>query len=305
MGGQVFTTAIIVSDCFKGTFDGNNHKIVNFIINFIESGTTFGLFLCIDYNGSIKNLGIENFSIDCYGGGALTGFNRGSISNCYSAGTITSHFGYVGGLIGINEWGNISNCYSTATVTGNGEDVGGLVGANRWGTISNCHSAGATIGFPSAWFVGGLAGWNESGTISNCYSTAIITGMDSSYCLGGLVGWNESGTISNCYSNGAVSGGTGSTNLGGLLGYYENGNIIGCYFLDVAGPDNGYGTPLTNSQMKQQASFVGWDFIQTWNIGENQTYPFLIIYPAGDLNYDGTVDFIDFAVMAENWLVGL
>jgi len=50
----------------------------------------------------------------------------------------------------------------------------------------------------------------------------------------------------------------------------------GCYFLTPeagGGPDNGYGTALTASQMKQKASFANWDFEGTWTICERVDYP--------------------------------
>ncbi|GAG04613.1 unnamed protein product, partial [marine sediment metagenome] len=121
---------------------------------------------------------------------------------------------------------------------------------------------------------------------------------------GGLCGANEESTISNCYATGSVTGGD---ELGGLCGVNWDGTISGCYFLDPAdggGPDNGLGTNLTETQMKQQNSFLGWDFVEIWNIGENQTYPYLRVYPAGDLNHDGRVDFFDFAIAASHWLEG-
>ena len=37
----------------------------------------------------------------------------------------------------------------------------------------------------------------------------------------------------------------------------------------------------------------------------NQTYPYLRIYPAGDLNHNSRVDFEDFAIFADNWLAGV
>ena len=68
-----------------------------------------------------------------------------------------------------------------------------------------------------------------------------------------------------------------SWRLGGLCGLNgERGTISNCYFLDTAGPDNGIGTPLTDSQMKQQASFVGWDFA---GASANGTNSFWIIEP--------------------------
>jgi hypothetical protein len=83
------------------------------------------------------------------------------------------------------------------------------------------------------------------------------------------------------------------------------GSISNCYFLDTSGPDNGYGTPLTDGEMKQQATFTGWDFVEVWDIEENQTYPYLRLYSPADINHDKVVNFLDFAILAEHWLEGI
>jgi len=57
--------------------------------------------------------------------------------------------------------------------------------------------------------------------------------------------------------------------------------------------------------MKKESTFTSWDFVETWNIGENQTYPYLRVYPAGDLNHDGIVNLLDFAIFAGRWLTGV
>jgi hypothetical protein len=56
--------------------------------------------------------------------------------------------------------------------------------------------------------------------------------------------------------------------------------------------------------MKTRSTFTsaGWDFAQTWDIEENQTYPFFRNYLDGDINRDGLVDFYDFALLASQWL---
>ena len=48
-----------------------------------------------------------------------------------------------------------------------------------------------------------------------------------------------------------------------------------------------------------------WDFVEIWNIGGNQTCLYLWVYPAGDLNHDGRVDFFDFAIAASHWCEGV
>jgi len=54
--------------------------------------------------------------------------------------------------------------------------------------------------------------------------------------------------------------------------------------------------------MKQKATFMNWDFTEVWDIAEGQTYPSLRYAVAGDLNYDGKVNFTDFKIMALHWL---
>jgi hypothetical protein len=211
--------------------------------------------------------------------GGLVGFNNDSIiSDCYSTGTVSggNNSSLLGGLVGLNG-GDISDCYSTGNVSGGDSSyyLGGLVGYNNGGNISNCFSSGAVTG---TYYLGGLVGDNDGGTISNCYSTGDISGTN---YLGGLVGSSNS-SISNCYSTGDISG---TNYLGGLVGA-NSGSINRCYFLDTE-PNNGLGTPLTDAKMKQQKSFVGWDFIgetingpnDVWWINKGVSYPKLYWQP--------------------------
>jgi hypothetical protein len=214
---------------FIGIFDGNNHKITYFTINF-ENGSYLGLFSRIGYGGQIKNLGLENFSVSSFYGsniGALAGENTGSISSCYAIGTVTDgkYSDYIGGLVGKN-MGSISSCYTIVVVTCGEQSAfsGGLVGDNR-GSISSCYTAGAVVCDDYAGNVGGLAGQNYGGSISNCNSIGEISGYSN---VGGLVGYNyNGGSISNCYySTDTVSG---NTDVGGLVGHNQLSSISNCH----------------------------------------------------------------------------
>jgi hypothetical protein len=180
------------------------------------------------------------------------------------------------------------------------------------GGISNCFSTGDVTGGDHAYYVGGLVGINPSefGNINDSYSTGAVSGGSYSLSIGGLVGGNCTGSIiSNCYSTGAV---TGWDILGGLLGWNSTYGIIsGSYFLNTSGPNNGYGAPLMEAQMKQQANFVGWDFApigpnDIWTIKETVDYPKLV-WPMVNLVSSRfplgwyEVDFADFAAMANWW----
>ena len=298
--------------------------------------------------------------------GGLIGHNytsniiNNSHSDCNVSCDANNIAGYVfiGGLVGRNEslddfgYSNINNCYSTGTVCGNGYMagyfmIGGFIGKNgrsyydQQSTANQCFSIShvmVTVMGPSVeTSIGGLVGYNM-GEINDCYSIGPVTGPASDYDgLGGLVGTNSGyqslpAIIRNCYSVGKVNVLGSSEYSGGLVGYqYEGvGSIISSYYLDVNGPINGnnLGTPLTDPNMKKQASFVGWDFVgetingteDVWWILENITYPklnwqrYLPPGPCGpgepddggiyfpDYNFDGIVNFVDFAIFADAWL---
>ena len=126
---KVFNRAVIapdindVNDGFQGTaftglFNGNSHKILHLTI---EGDSYLGLFGSLWYGARISNLGLE--AVDVSG----TGDN-------------------VGSLVGLNgTWwggGSLTNCYSLGTVTGN-NNVGGLMGQNGGcAEVSCCESAG-------------------------------------------------------------------------------------------------------------------------------------------------------------------
>jgi hypothetical protein len=146
--------------------------------------------------------------------------------------------------------------------------------------------------------VGGLIG-SISRDINNCYSTGSASGYQ---FVGGLVGENHT-LITDCYSTGLVAG---DSNVGGLVGNDYNGTyciISSSYFLEVAGPNNGFGIPLTDVQMKQQSSFTAWNFNNIWAICETTNYPRLLwSIPAADFICPDGVDFVDYAFFASRWL---
>ncbi|MGD1042982.1 MAG: GLUG motif-containing protein [Sedimentisphaerales bacterium] len=241
--------------------------------------------------------------------GGLVGVNSGSISSCHAMGMVYSVDEYsndFGGLVGANS-GSIEKCYSMGDVNcGYGSQcLGGLVGYN-WtgGNIKNCYSTGNIYSVYTSADLGGFAGVN-GGAISNCYATGNVSGYT---ILGGLVGQNDN-SISNCYSTGIV---TGSFSCGGLIGR-NNSIFSGCYYLITSGPNDGFGTPLTEAQMKLKASFAGWDFSGEtangtndfwWLCNEGLEYPRLWWqYLPGDIACPGMVGIEDLAVLCEQWLL--
>ncbi len=234
---------------FYGQVDGNNRKITGLQIN-RGSTSTVGLFGCTGAGSSLKNIGVEIDPAGFVRGstpvGGLVATNAGSVSYCYTTGTIISISGIAGGLIGHNS-GCVTKCYATGTVSGNWT-VGGLVGYNRNGKINNCYARGSVSGGN----IGGLVGQNENtAIIENSYATGLVGAGISG---GGLVETNT-GTVTNSYWDKETTGRTTSS-----------------------GSDNSFGK--TTAEMKTQSTFVGWDFVSpTWLFTAGVNDDYLILSP--------------------------
>ena len=327
---------------FTGVLDGNHHTILNF--NCTSRYRDYvGLFGYVSgENVQIEDLGLIDPNVDAGTGrwiGSLVGqFRQGTLSVCYGQGVSVKGKWHAGMLVGGN-YGLVVGCHSMGSVSGD-YDVGGLIAYNgNGGRVTDCYSTGDVSGIL---FVGGLAGGNYGGClIANCYSHSIVNGTG--FCIGGLVGDND-GNIFNCYSIGNVFGGDASyDSAGGLVG--DNlGQITNCYSASLVtgmGDDVGGlvgrdvacdwdcwygrtvdsfwdtqtsgqatsagGTEKTTAEMQMAKTFLeaGWDFVNVWGIGENQTYPYLRKYSAADINQDASINFLDLAVLAENWLTAV
>ncbi|MGH2331100.1 GLUG motif-containing protein [Thermoanaerobacter mathranii] len=282
---------------FTGQFDGNGFVIKNLTIN-RPSANYQGLF---GYTGSaaeLVNVTLENVNVTgSRDTGSLVGQNyQGRITNSYSTGSVRGNY-YTGGLVGCTFYGTITSSYFTGSVTGVVHYTGGLVGYNYRAAIMNSYSTGSVTGGSDE--TGGLVGLNDEGIISNCFSIASVTGKR--YDTGGLVGRNY-GSIANSYSVGSVKGSeyngglvgynggnskiqnsystcsvTGGSYTGGLVGYRSSGTVAYSYWdVQASGiATSAAGMGRTTAQMKQQATFINWDFTNTWAIDEGKSYPYL------------------------------
>jgi hypothetical protein len=155
---------------FTGVFDGDGHTISRLMI---RGAGYLGLFGELGIGAKISNLGVVDANITssrAYVGG-LVGFHLGTVSQCYSTGSV-SGTDSVGGLIGRNgSWGrrdypgDIDRSYSLAHVSGE-TLVGGLVGAYSCGTVRQCYSAGTVTGSTQ---VGGLVGAGGAWDVTDCF----------------------------------------------------------------------------------------------------------------------------------------
>ena len=234
------------TSAFGGIFDGAGHTIAGPVI--VRPATDYvGLFGFLGTGGQVRNVQLV--------GGSSTGFS------C------------VGSLVGANSQATVWSCCATGAVTGVGDKVGGLVGDSTFGTVWGCYATGAVAGTSS---VGGLVGNKYYGTVSDCYATGAVTGTGGS--IGGLAGSDYYGQLSACFACGRVAG---AGSVGGLLGDCRPGAGLNSYWdMQASGQSHSPGgTGRTTSQMKQQATFAGFDF-RRWAIAEGASYPYLRSSPS-------------------------
>ena len=200
---------------FEGTFDGQDYTISNLKCE-KPTQDDVGLFGVVGAGGTVKNVKIENGSIegDGYVGG-IAGFNnKGTIESCTYSGTVEGKE-VVGGNVGGNR-GTVKDCTNNGTVKGK-EDVGGNVGYNR-GTVSEeCTNNGNVTG---QHFVGGNVGYNQGVISMGCTNSGAVTGTE---YVGGNVGYNNGTVSGECTNNGNVSG---ISNVKGNVGF-NGGEVSG------------------------------------------------------------------------------
>ena len=222
LGGAEWTPIGTVEEPFSGSFDGNGYVISNFKIT---SSLSYAGFFGYS-SGDIKNLGLENFTIDV----DISSYNSAS-----DVSIVAKSYAYAGGLVAYNDGGDITNCYAT-----------GDVSIYSYTYASSTASNNSTSSY-SYTYCGGLIGVNDGGSVKNCYATGNVSPLANAYATssyptnhgyaysygGGLIALNI-GDTTNCYAMGEVNTVYGYSysafisNIGGLIGKNE-GNISDCY----------------------------------------------------------------------------
>ena len=177
----------IFPESFKGTLDGNGHKIYNL---------NSPLFTSID-GVKIKNLMIENVSL-------VGAANRGSIANTAQNVTVTNV--HIRGL----------------TMTTGAEENAAMIGHMKQNcTVEKCSVTGFHIK-TNYIRVAAIAGRITGSTISNCYVEGKIESITSTKDgIGGIAGdafEDAESTISNCIAKVEFINNTRAKNNGGILG---------------------------------------------------------------------------------------
>ncbi|MGF9698632.1 S-layer homology domain-containing protein [Paenibacillus sp. MABNR03] len=261
---------------FSGTLDGQGHWITGLAID--DDTRLLNGFLG-EAKGHIQNINLKvNIKGGTYTGGLVGHQSGGSIDYVYTEGTIIS--------------GQFSNDVSIG---------GGIVGVLNNALLSHSSSA-ASISISESYNLhgGGLVGSLSTSSISESYFTGNLSNDPvenfplSHVYAGGIVGYqlstsDQRNVVKNTYSTGEIStlNPRSYSGWGAIGGYVYKTNITDTYYDTMTtgmsvGASDPYQSTVeiygkTTGEMKQQATYTGWDFTDTWNIHPaiNNGYPYL------------------------------
>jgi hypothetical protein len=282
---------------FKGTFDGKGFSISNLSVSGYKDAALFG---SVEM-GQIKNVTLYVNKIDSKtdsvsNAGGLMGLGVGvTIENCaviikdsITANVEKTSLAYAGGLAGSIDGvpmfpSNINNCYVSGNVN--------AVATNGNGSAS----AGGLVGMVGLSLMRTVLNVNNSYVVGNISATS----ADSNSFAGGFVasGGIFETNIKNSYASAAVTSTVQNTRnghntpyLGGIFGRWSSGVNTAAYYNSTKVPNQNMSSgardsktlptdlsPLSDADMKKQASFKDFDFNTVWAIdtATNSGYPYL------------------------------
>lgn len=280
---------------FRGVFEGNGHVIRNLMINRPSSySDNQGLFGYAQ-GATLRNLGLTGKLMSIVGqesvGGLVGKLVGGTITACYSTGSITSTEDYAGGLVGRLESSTVTASYSTGNVQStNDGNVGGLIGYAYKSSIQNAFSTGNVSGDS---YVGGLVGSGYELNVKAVYATGKVTTLDSD-STGGLIGYIDiidTAFTSSYWATDATGQAIGSRD--------DNNNNSGVGLLGVTRAQLQCPTTANNTScVTGNTLYQGWDVFKDakgvayWNFGSANQLPALVLNGVihRDSDGDGTLD---------------
>lgn len=213
-------TPIGINSSFKGTFDGNGHKISNL---YVKRAGRAGLFASI-FGASIKNLTVEGTVVgssydgtDLTGVGGIVGFSTSQIliENCVSNVNVSSSCKNTGGICGNVNGGDsvIRNCINIGNIESDSDETGGISGNPD--IVYNCANFGAVSGRSN---VAGIAGYTEK-DVSLCYNAGKISispsdGASSAAAIANVAGTNTDFYHYCCFKEGTADAAFKGTSAG-------------------------------------------------------------------------------------------
>ena len=228
---------------------------------------------------------------------------------------------YLGGLIGYaydySGYYHLASGYSRGALRRN-LARGAVTVSDTVADASNTVFAGGLIGY---FYNYGNDGVEHDVPLSGSYASGAVTarGTGGTGYAGGLIGYLYGGAISHTYASGAVSAsGFGNIATGGLVGRLQTaGTPVADSHWNTTSTGQatsaGGGTGRTDAQMRQGATFEGWDLSATggeatvWRIYEGLSQPLLrgqlsplaLTLADASRTYDGSVSLGDAGFTAD------
>ena len=233
------------SNQFTGIFDGQNHTVSNFVVDFNENKidsknrSSFGFFGNV--NGTVKNLTVSGVTNDIK----------------------TPKF--VGALIGRLNGGLVENCHvKNSTVEINNWTIGALVGQLNFGKISGCSVESTTIkGYGAVAAIAGVALDTGERTIENCSVKNCTIVQNGSFggnfdkMFGAIVGALYSGTLTVNLNNCSVENTTIKDVLSTeLCGFVSEGDKLVVDGAEILAPGLSYNKTKTTYAVSSAEGLV-------------------------------------------------
>jgi autotransporter-associated beta strand protein len=266
--------------------------------DFVNYGSSVGGVVGDMYSATLSNA--SNTGDVMTGGGDFVGgvlgyFSGSTLTNAYNTGNV---YGYIdiGGVSGAIDSGNLSNAFNTGNVLVSSGEAGGVTGKVFNTTINKVYNTGSVTNdgtVSTTNDIGGVVGFTQNNvTLTNAYNFGYVdatVGGASGDEVGGIAGRiaDVGNTVGFLYNAGYVAGTTGT---GAIFGVLRNGTAptySGNSYWNTetssvsVGISNSSPTEVagkTTAEMKQQATYSGWDFAGTWSIIANTSYPYMDVF---------------------------
>ncbi|GAB5410596.1 MAG: hypothetical protein BalsKO_29610 [Balneolaceae bacterium] len=248
----------------------------------------------VEATGSVENVTVLSGILEFGSVGFITGWNEGSITRSYATGTV-QYANQAGGITAVN-LGSITISAYEGSLLNIENATGGIAGTNIEGSISESYT---NVAIRKTGVFGGIAGVYQYGTLENNYvqfdvrDSSSIGGIIGLYGIGGSLSSSDNPiNITYNYAFGEIDSKTEFENFyKGIIGQgflssqdsaftstkvrdnYWNNEVFGS-------EDSLFGFRIktggrSTQEMKQVATFEGWDFSVVWEIDENSTFPYL------------------------------
>lgn len=237
---------------YSGTFDGDNHKITNIVINSSENFNGFFASIC---GGTVKNVTFQGANITStqFSAGICAAAKSATFSNVNNEIYVLGNTARLSGFVAYNfaPFNDTSmpntkfiNCTNYAHILqyANLDTTAGLVGVGFCCDFVNCHNEGKITSFGH--YLAGICAYTNtySASFTDCSNSGKIIQKATYSYNAGICGYaNTNVTFTNCSNLGEIDLSVANHYNGGICGWAENNVTFNlCYNTVDLFHKNGY-----------------------------------------------------------------